>query len=96
MIFVLKKITPKDIPSIDECGDVENILVRAERDVYPAEAGGVGLIIWEASRARQCVNRRWTIRFANGDQGMSYPSLRYMLEREISDGNFSFYQIEFK
>lgn len=95
MMSIIQRITAKNINTVDEYGDITNILVRIEKDQWEGKVGDIGIIVWEGIRGHLC-NRRWTIRFATGNTGKDYPSLRYMLERETEQGNFSFYIIQIK
>lgn len=92
---IIQKITAKNINAIDEYGDITNIIVRIETDQCEGKVGDIGIVGWQGMRGHPC-NRRWTIHFATGNTGKQYPSLRFMIDRETREGNFSFYIIQIK
>jgi hypothetical protein len=94
-IALIKKLTPEMFGLIADYEKVHNILVRAERNYWPAKPGDVGLITTNASSAKSW-HRSWSITFANGNTGKQYPDLKLMIETEQLEGNFSFFYVEIK
>jgi hypothetical protein len=91
MIAVIKPLKQTDLNYLLE-DRVYNILVRIEKDHWSGRVGDVGIIIKRGSREKN--NLRWSIRFANGNEGIEYPDLVFGILSEVSAGRYSFYLIE--
>ena len=84
------------IQKLNYAGDplpfIDKIMVVAERDIFPAQRGDMGIVV----RVGEGTYPRFTIKFANGNTGMDYPSLKFMVDYEIREDNYSFYYVEIK
>src|ERR1700689_3134021 len=93
-MILIKAFTKEHFGLLHDDGRIENILVRSERNQWEARAGDIGLIVRYGQPHNN--NLSYTIKFASGNTGKQYPDLRFMIDFEIKEGNFSFYYIEIK
>jgi hypothetical protein len=93
-MVLIKAFTKQSFGMLHDDGRVDNILVRSEKDQWEARVGDIGIIVRYGQPHNN--NLSYTIKFATGNTGKQYPDLRWMIEYEIQQGNFSFYYFEIK